>query len=165
MTRLARRSALAILTLASLLACDRRAWTGPLGPAADSALASAPPLDCDTLSGDLGFIDARLPLRSCGLVRGDTTYTVVTDSRRRVLILSRSIRVAPSRQMIVHDSLQFALGTVYEAPAICEDGVERDETEVRIWKTLDRQVALKNLRDDGVLLELRTDHPGCEDAG
>ena len=155
------RSGLTLLILATALSCDRRVWTGPLASAAYSAFASAQPSSCEAVTGDLGFVGVRLPLRSCGLVRGDTTHTVVFDDRRRVLILSRLVLVDPARRMAIHDSLQFVLGTVYEAPAICRDGDYADETALRIWKTLDRQIALRNV-GDGVVVELRTDHPGCD---
>jgi hypothetical protein len=110
---------------------------------------------------ELGIDRVELPIFSCELTRGDTTYHLVADNGRRVLILSRTFAVEPARQPAIHDSLQFAIATRYEAPAICRDAQGRSESEVRIWKTLDRQIALKNVGADRILLELRVNHPGC----
>ena len=142
--------------------CDRRTWTGPLGSAADSVFTSPPTARCDTVSVGLGFERVELPLRSCRLSRGDTAFVVLADQQRRVLVLSKSLTVDPARQMLVHDSLQFAIAMRYEAPAICPEDEDRAESEVRVWRTLDRQITLKNLMENQVSIELRVNHPGCE---
>jgi hypothetical protein len=146
----------------SAAGCDRRTWTGPLASAADSVFPSRPTARCDTVVTDLGFERVVLPLRSCAMSRGDTAYSVLADGQRKVLILGRRLPVSPARQMLVHDSLQFAIATTYEAPAICPEDDDPAESEVRVWKTLDRQITLKNLSATQVLIELRVNHPGCE---
>jgi hypothetical protein len=145
--------------------CERRTWTGPLAYAADSIFPSLPASGCDTTSVDLGIERVALPLRSCRVSRGDTTFAVLADGDRRVLLLSRTLTVDSARQMVVHDSIQFAMATVYEAPAICAEDDDLAESEVRVWKTLDRQITLKNLMATQVLLELRVNHPGCDGSG
>jgi hypothetical protein len=97
------------------------------------------------------------------VVRGDTTFALLSDSRGKLLIVSRRLRVDSIRQATVHDSLQFAVGTDYGAPAICPEGDDPTETEVRRWNTLDRQIVLKNVMSDEVWLDLRIDHPVCGD--
>ena len=144
--------------MAIAMACERRVWTGPLASAADSVFPSRPTAGCDTTSTDLGFDGVALPLRSCQQVRGDTTFAVVSDSRRKVLMLTKAIGVDAGRQAALRDSLQFAIGTQYEAPAICPQGA-------RIWKTLDRQIELTNVGEEQVVVELRVNHPGCDPAG
>jgi hypothetical protein len=148
-----------------LTACDRRTWTGPLASAADSMFPLPPPEPCDTSSVDFGFDRVALPTRACQVVRGDTTFAILADSRGKVLILTKAVTVDPARQAAIHDSLQFAIGTLYEAPAICPQSDDRSVTEARIWKTLDRQIELKNVMDDQVVLELRVNHPGCHIGG
>lgn len=149
----------------SAATCERRVWTGPLASAADSMFPSAPTAGCDTIADDSGFDRVALPLRSCRSSRGDTTFVVLADGRRRVLILTRAMTVGASRQAAVHDSLQFAIGTKYEAPSICPQGADLGVTDVRIWKTLDRQIELRKLLEDRVVLELRVNHPGCQVGG
>ena len=124
-----------------------------------------PPERCDTASVDFGFERIELPVRTCTARRGDTTFSVLADNGGRVLILTREMTVDPSRQAAVHDSLQFAIGTLYEAPAICAQGDDPSVTEARVWKTLDRQIGLRNVMADRVVLELRVNHPGCDAAG
>ena len=116
-----------------LAACDRRTWTGPLAAAADSVFPT-PPERCDTASVDFGFERIELPVRTCTARRGDTTFSVLADNGGRVLILTREMTVDPSRQAAVHDSLQFAIGTLYEAPAICAQGDDPSVTEARVWR-------------------------------
>jgi hypothetical protein len=146
----------------SAAGCDARTWTGPLAAAADSAFPSPPPAGCDTVAVAFAFERVALPLRSCEISRGDTAFAVLVDDQRKVLVLSKRLTVDPARQMLVHDSLQFAIATGYEAPAICPEDDDPAESEVRVWKTLDRQITLKNLRADQVAIELRVNHPGCE---
>ena len=149
----------------SLTACDHRRWTGPLASAADSMFPSPPPEPCDTASVDLGFDRVELPIRACRVVRGDTTFAISADGRGKVLILTKTMSVDPTRQAAIHDSLQFAIGGLYEAPAICPQSDDRSVTGSRIWKTLDRQIELKNVMDNQVVLELRVNHPGCHIGG
>ena len=43
--------------------CDRRTWTGPLAPAADSVFAAPPDAPCDTASVYYELDDVARPLR------------------------------------------------------------------------------------------------------
>ena len=160
-----KRQLITVLLAASMGGCESRVWTGPLASAADSMFPSVPRIGCDTAGVDFGFDRVELPLHSCQAVRGDTTFAVLADSRRKVLILTKAMRVDSARQMAFHDSIQFAVGTLYEAPAICPQSDDRSVTEARIWKTLDRQIELKNVMHDRVVMELRVNHPGCHVGG
>ena len=129
--------------------------------AADSVFPARPSDGCYAPSSEVGFDEVERPLELCAATRGDTTFTVLSDRSRRVLALSRTIRVDSALQDLVHDSIEFSVGSRYEAPRICPLAKDSTETQLRIWRTLDRQIELANLGSDRVILELRTDHPDC----
>lgn len=149
--------------VAVLASCDTRTYKGALSGAADSAVDGAVLSRCDTARVDFELTDVRLPLRSCGITRADTAVTIVLDGDSKALIVSRAIAVDSGRQRAVHDSIQFALGALYEAPVICPESDGLAETDVRLWRTLDRELVLKNVGATRVVFELRTDHPRCHE--
>ena len=156
---------LTALTAVTLTSCERRTWTGPLAVAADSVLPTRPVEGCDSATVDMGFGNVKQPLRSCAVVRGDTSFQVMFDSRSRALIVTRAFHVDSARQALVHDSLEFVVGSQYEAAVICPQSDDLASTDVRIWNTLDRQIELRKFGFDQVVLELRTNHPGCHAGG
>jgi hypothetical protein len=155
------RQAATLFLVCAAPGCDRREWSGPLASAAESAFAGAAPTACDTLASTPAIEGARPPVRSCRVVRGDTTFAVAVDDRGVPLILSRAFTVDPARQSAIHDSMQMAISIEYGAPYICARGETAAESGLRIWNTMNRQLALKNVADEGVAFELRVDHPGC----
>lgn len=161
--RLLRSLPLAVLALACT-ACEGGTWTGPLRASADSLLPSLAAAACDTASIAFGF-PVEQPTRTCKEVRGDTAFTVVSDAQGLILVLTRAITVDSTRQMILHDSLQFELGTRYDAPNICPDVDGAVERERRIWRSLDRQIELKSRGLTQLIVEVRADHPGCDGQG
>ena len=159
------RAGVGIALLAASAGCEQRTWTGSLASAADSVFPSDPTAGCDTANASFGFDDVALPLRLCQVVDADTTFAVLSDAERKVLVVTRAWAVDSLRQMTIHDSLQFAIATLYAAPFICAeiDGV--GETEVQIWRTLDREITLKNVENNLVVVEVRANHPGCREGG
>ncbi|MSR35686.1 MAG: hypothetical protein EXR95_03430 [Gemmatimonadetes bacterium] len=155
-----RRSA-SLLLLCGAFGCEQREWSGPLATAAESAFAGAQAAACDTSSTAQAIEAARPPVRSCRLVRGDTAFAVAVDDRGVPLILTRTFVVEPSRQSAIHDSMQMAISIEYGAPYICTQREGATETGVRIWNTMNRQLALKNITNKEITFELRVDHPGC----
>lgn len=153
--------AASLLLFCGALGCTGREWSGPLATAAESAFAGAPAAACDTLSSAPAIEGARPPVLSCRLVQGDTTFAVAVDDRGVPLILTRTFRVDSARQSAIHDSIQMAISIEYGAPYICARGESVAETGLRIWNTMNRQLALKNVTDAAVAFELRVDHPGC----
>jgi hypothetical protein len=145
----------------SLAGCDQRAWSGPLASAADSIFSARPTSGCEATGTDLGFADARLPLLSCTVTRGDTTLVVTGDAEGKAVMVARAFVVDATRRAELHDSLQFAIGAEYGAPVICPQGEDGTETGVRLWNTLDRQLVLKSQGANGIRFELRVDHRGC----
>jgi hypothetical protein len=153
--------AASLLLLCAAAGCDRREWSGPLASAAESAFAGASPTACDTLDTAPPIEGTRPPVRSCRVARGDTSFAVAVDDRGVPLILARTFAVDPARQSAIHDSIQMAISIEYGAPYICARGATAAETGLRIWNTMNRQLALKNVGDAQVAFELRVDHPGC----
>jgi hypothetical protein len=149
----------------ALAACDARTFKGPLAAAADSAAGGMTLSQCDTANVDLGFPKARLPLRSCELTRSDTTVSLILDGGGQALVVRRVFPVDSTRQRALHDSIQFLLGGVYGAPFICAPSGDPARREVRLWKTLDRELVLESQGPTQIVFEIRADHPSCEEVG
>jgi hypothetical protein len=150
-----------ILLVAALAGCEGRRFAGPLRTAADSMVGDAM-LTCQPTEAGADIAGANPPMRRCAATRGDTAVTLLMDRDDKPVVAIKAIRVDPSRQHAVHDSIQFAIGEDYSFPAICAQGSDPLETERRTWITMNRQIALKNLGRDRVAIELRIDQPACE---
>jgi len=142
-------------------ACADQRWRGPLAMVADSVFESLPEEGCDTTSVTFGFAEARLPLHACVRSSSGGSHLVLHNADRFVLVVSHTFRVDSASQLRLYDSLYATFYVAYGSPIVCLPSDDQTVLDEVLWSPPARQLSLRRLGFDQVLMESRINYSGC----